>query len=465
MPRWLRGAGCAKECEVNVNDDRNSADCGDTGPEQRFGVVDRTRLKTVVARSPGHVYGASAFASLGFGFAATALAFARLRALRSEFAIANGFVAAACAGIALVLRATARPQPTVGSQPAPELQDRNQGDPIDYSIIIPVYNRPQDVRRLLASLANITAVSPHLGIGEIVIIDDGSTDDTAVVARQAARQMRISTRVISKTNGGVSSARNAGFAAARGDIAVVIDSDCLPEERWLESMLAAVRSDPNLVVFARIRRPKRPAYPVENLPDCKGFVGASFALERRAYLKLGGCYERYGASHDDRDFVLTALARGYDVAHAAEGWTLHPLRRETIQSIWRVGLNSRYGNLLAMRHGEYAASAMRPTAYYFFGIGSNYGSSIAIAVAAVNLAFFVACLVALPAKRSPLTGAALKTIAATGIAYMFALSTLGLLTGTASKELARYVATLSAFQVATFLGRVIGTVEFGVFLL
>jgi glycosyltransferase involved in cell wall biosynthesis len=428
-------------------------------------VTARTSMEPQLTRSPRQMYAASAFASLGIGFGAAALGFFGITGPRSSFARTNTALAIACAGIALSLRATARPMPTIASNPRPELHDQNKADPIDYSIIIPVYNRPEQLRTLLRSLSEIGVASSDLGTGEIIVVDDGSTDDTAVVAQNLALEMSIPTRIVSQKNGGTSSARNTGFATARGTIGISIDSDCIPEATWLASMLDAARSDPKLLVFARIRRKKRPAYPLENMPDCKGFVSASFAMNRASYLKLGGFYEPYVATHDDRDLVLTALAAGYNVAHAADGWITHPLRRETIRSIWHVGLNSKYGNLFAMRHGENAARDVRPTPYYFFGVGSNYGSSIAFVVTGANLVLAAYFFMSRPTKRFRLLRDGSKAAFVLFGAYIACLTTLGTITRARLKDIPMYVATLGTFQVGTLIGRLKGTLEYGIFLL
>ena len=88
-----------------------------------------------------------------------------------------------------------------------------------FSIITPAYNAEQYIRDCVASLK----LQNHAD-WEMVIIDDGSVDGTArLVADFAAVDSRV--RLLSKTNGGVSSARNAGLDAARGRYVIFLDSD------------------------------------------------------------------------------------------------------------------------------------------------------------------------------------------------------------------------------------------------
>src|SRR5687768_12090324 len=82
------------------------------------------------------------------------------------------------------------------------------------SIVIPCYNQ---ARYLPAALASVRRQG-YQPI-ECLVVDDGSTDDTAALAAS------LGARVISRPNGGVSAARNAGLAAARGELVVFLDAD------------------------------------------------------------------------------------------------------------------------------------------------------------------------------------------------------------------------------------------------
>ena len=87
------------------------------------------------------------------------------------------------------------------------------------SIIIPVYNAAQSLDRCMCSVLEQSYASV-----EAVLVDDGSTDESAAICdRYAAEDSRVV--VIHKTNGGVSSARNAGIEAASGDYIMFLDAD------------------------------------------------------------------------------------------------------------------------------------------------------------------------------------------------------------------------------------------------
>ena len=111
------------------------------------------------------------------------------------------------------------------------------GEPGLVSVVIPTYNRAYIVGRTIESVLAQT-YSPV----EILVIDDGSTDDTpAVVGRFGDR-----VRYIRQPNGGVAVARNHGFAEARGEFVALLDSD----DEWLpwklEAQVAFLRRHPEL---------------------------------------------------------------------------------------------------------------------------------------------------------------------------------------------------------------------------
>ena len=122
------------------------------------------------------------------------------------------------------------------------------------SIIIPIYNVEQYIEECLLS-----AMRQTLKEIEIICVNDGSTDDSMGIVRKYAREdPRI--RIVEKENGGLSSARNAGMDAAKGEYILFLDSDdwILPET--LEEIYdSAVKNDLdnvyfNAAVFSTVRK-------------------------------------------------------------------------------------------------------------------------------------------------------------------------------------------------------------------
>lgn len=108
------------------------------------------------------------------------------------------------------------------------------------SVIMPVYNGERMIGDALNSL--IPQVR-RLAAAELLVVDNGSSDRTAAVARSAGAT------VIEETKRGPAAARNAGLRRAAGEIIVYLDADTLPTRGWLRGMLAPF-ADPRVVIAA-----------------------------------------------------------------------------------------------------------------------------------------------------------------------------------------------------------------------
>ena len=98
-----------------------------------------------------------------------------------------------------------------------------------FSVIIPVYNRPQEVDELLHSLTEQTYKK-----FETLIIEDGSEDRCDNIIKQYQDQLDI--RYYYKENSGQGFSRNFGFERAKGDFFIVFDSDCLIPSHYFETV-------------------------------------------------------------------------------------------------------------------------------------------------------------------------------------------------------------------------------------
>jgi glycosyltransferase involved in cell wall biosynthesis len=127
------------------------------------------------------------------------------------------------------------------------------------SIVVCVYNRADQVVTCLESLLRL-----DLADFEIVLVDDGSTDETPaqLAAFRAAHPARPITVVTNPRNLGISGARNAGIRAARGENVLFTDSDCVVEPGWLRAMLAEL-ARPGVGAVAGLVRDAAPRNYVE----------------------------------------------------------------------------------------------------------------------------------------------------------------------------------------------------------
>lgn len=111
------------------------------------------------------------------------------------------------------------------------------------SVIVPIYNMEESLERCLDSLVGQT-----LQDMEVLLIDDGSTDSSALIMRDYANRYPSLFRLLFKENGGQGSARNYGIGAARGDYIGFVDADdCVVPEMFEKMADAAYEGDADMV--------------------------------------------------------------------------------------------------------------------------------------------------------------------------------------------------------------------------
>ena len=106
-----------------------------------------------------------------------------------------------------------------------------------YSLIIPVYNRPDEVNELLESLTT-QRLKPY----EVIIVEDGSTLPCQDVVNRYADRLPV--RYFTKPNGGPGPARNFGASHATGNYLIILDSDCLLPDGYLEAIDEELQREP-----------------------------------------------------------------------------------------------------------------------------------------------------------------------------------------------------------------------------
>ncbi len=114
-----------------------------------------------------------------------------------------------------------------------------------FSIIIPTYNRSRD---LINALKHLIAQTIPKDKYEILIIDDGSTDDTEeTISNLKSQILKPEIRYFKIENGGPAKARNKGIKEAKGEIIFFTDDDCIVPSNWMETLLSGLKRYPGAV--------------------------------------------------------------------------------------------------------------------------------------------------------------------------------------------------------------------------
>ena len=204
------------------------------------------------------------------------------------------------------------------------------------SVVMPTYRRPALMERCLHALLDQTLPGDAF---EIVVVDDGSTDDT--------RDRCAELDALSRAHGGPeirylrphgtrgpAAARNRGWRAARGALIAFTDDDTIPDPDWLRQGEAAMAPASRVAVWGRVRVPL-PERMTDNARNTAGlenavFVTANAFVRRDALARVGGFDERYRrAWREDTDLyfaLLAAFPEADSVVAAPAALVLHPVR-------------------------------------------------------------------------------------------------------------------------------------------
>ena len=225
---------------------------------------------------------------------------------------------------------------------------RGDGCPA-YSVIVPVYNRPEEVDELLQSLAEQTLTD-----FEVIIVEDGSKRDCkGVVTRYVER---IDVKYFAKGNSGPGQSRNYGVERARGEYIIILDSDVVLPKDYLAAVDTGVKTTgadafggPDRAHPSFTDTQKAISYSMTSFLTTGGIRGGKKKLDkfyprsfnmgvrRDVYRKLGGFSNmRFG---EDIDFSIRIIKAGYSSVLFDDAWVWHK-RRTDMKKFFRQVFNS-----------------------------------------------------------------------------------------------------------------------------
>ena len=176
-----------------------------------------------------------------------------------------------------------------------------------------------------------------LGRADVVVVDNGSTDDTAAVA------LAHGARVVSEPRPNRGRARNAGVRSTDAPLIAFLDADCVPDPGWLEALTGCLRDHPlaggRVVVEGggfdaawRLRQ--------ETTIREEGWSGAgNLGIRRELFERLGGFDERFVHAAEDVDLCLRAGA----IAYCPDAVVRHPAAT-SVRAIVARGFRHGYGS-------------------------------------------------------------------------------------------------------------------------
>ncbi|HWG75641.1 MAG TPA: glycosyltransferase [Steroidobacteraceae bacterium] len=213
----------------------------------------------------------------------------------------------------------------------------------DVSLVICTRNRGAQLRRCLRRLSELQCIRPW----ELIVVDNGSTDDTAQILHQFQRAFDGTALIVREATPGLARARNRGWEASRGSVVAFTDDDCYPDAQFLTCILQHFDADPGIgYLGGRILLFDQQDYRVTLLEypepiDLKsGYIiatgtiqGANMSLRRSVLEAVGGFDESLGAGtpfpSEDIDIAARASALGWRGAYRPDVVVYHHHGRRT----------------------------------------------------------------------------------------------------------------------------------------
>jgi len=209
------------------------------------------------------------------------------------------------------------------------------------SLYIPCYNASHYLERVL----NAVMAQTH-PIEEVLVIDDGSTDDTAAMAERMAAGSRYPLRVVRHPrNLGLACARNSGVRESKCDLVASVDSDVAPEPDWLAKLVEEMTDDVS-AVGGELREAYQTILPdrwrAHHMLQRRGpdriyrppFIWGSNSLFRKEVILKAGLYNEYCRTNAE-DVKLCELIRDEHVLIYTPFARCNHLRRDSVRSVMR----------------------------------------------------------------------------------------------------------------------------------
>src|SRR5215831_17491489 len=205
------------------------------------------------------------------------------------------------------------------------------------SVVVCSYNGARTLRQCLDALVSLDY--PNY---EVILVNDGSTDDTPAIAQD------YPVRLINQPNMGLSAARNVGLAASNGSIVAYLDDDAFPHCYWLRYLAAAFdRSThvgiggPNLppagdglVAECVAAAPGNPLHVLLSDEIAEHIPGCNMAYRKEALRAIDGFDTRFRTAGDDVDLCWRLQDQGWTIGFCPVAVVWHH-RRNSIRAYWK----------------------------------------------------------------------------------------------------------------------------------
>jgi GT2 family glycosyltransferase len=199
----------------------------------------------------------------------------------------------------------------------------NKPDPF-FSVVIPSYERPDDLEKCLKSLSNKNQYdAPSY---ELIVTDDSHSEHCRFLVQN---QFPLADWGKGKRNGPASN-RNSGVDRASGKWIVFIDDDCIAQKGYLLAYLNAIEENPHVDLFEGYIFPDRPKRTwAETCPENSSggmFWTSNLCVRKKVFDELGGFDETFEVAYEDVDFAYRIQKDGKKTLFVKDAAACHPWR-------------------------------------------------------------------------------------------------------------------------------------------
>lgn len=212
-----------------------------------------------------------------------------------------------------------------------------------FSVIVPTYNRPQQIKRCLEALVQLDYPKANY---EVIVVDDGG--QTPLDSTIEPFQQSTAVTLLRQENAGPAAARNAGAQRAIGDYIAFTDDDCMPSPDWLKTFATALQANPDAMVGGRTLNalPKNLYssasqalidYLYSYYSSAQGifFASNNIAMARSHFLEIGGFDISFPlAAAEDRNLCDCWQQAGYPMEYVPAA-TIQHAHALSLKSFWR----------------------------------------------------------------------------------------------------------------------------------
>lgn len=175
----------------------------------------------------------------------------------------------------------------------------------EYTVIIPAYNAALTIAETLESV-----MAQTLQPSAIIVVDDGSTDETVAIARRFAPL----TQVLQQPNKGPAAATNLGLANVKTPIIAMVDADDLWHPEKMELQLAVLKSDPSLNLVCCHQRQFRHGTVDDGTGEVRlGLTRSGIVLRRGVYDCIGDMSDQPGQRGEVIDWLARIKLAGHQI--------------------------------------------------------------------------------------------------------------------------------------------------------